>query len=118
MDEIWKLTVEQYRRLLKKEPKRSPPSQPRNMNEVKHEKEAKAAEESRIAEEARAADAVVQKEVVGHADTVGLHRMTLSVVEVAHVGVVKVRDLRLPAHGAMLRLMLCLPRRNEEDGPR
>ena len=63
-------------------------------------------------------DAVVQKEVVGHADTVGLHRMTLSVVEVAHVGVVKVRDLRLPAHGAMLRLMLCLPRRNEEDGPR
>mmetsp|Transcript_8011 Transcript_8011/g.32957 ORF Transcript_8011/g.32957 Transcript_8011/m.32957 type:complete len:411 (-) Transcript_8011:6-1238(-) len=51
-------------------------------------------------------DAVVQKEVVGHADTVGLHRMTLSVVEVAHVGVVKVRDLRLPAHGAMLRLML------------
>ena len=49
-------------------------------------------------------DAVVQEEVVGHADTVRLHRMTLSVVEVAHVGVVKVRDLRLPAHGAMLRL--------------
>jgi len=41
---------------------------------------------------------------VGHADTVGLHRMTLSIVEVAHVGVVKVRDLRLPAHRAMLRL--------------
>ena len=57
------LTVEEFRRRWKKEPKRSPPSQPRNMNEVKHEKEAKAAEESRTAEEARAADAVVQKEL-------------------------------------------------------
>ena len=41
----------------RKEAKQSPPSRPRNMNEVKQEKEARAAEE------ARAADAVVQKEL-------------------------------------------------------
>lgn len=62
-------------------------------------------------------DAVVEEKVMRHAHAVGLHRVTLPVVKVAHIGVVEVRDLLLARHRprAAPRLRVLLASAGKQD---